>query len=448
MSESASPEHGTFLMHRNRGREHFEAAEYGLARRDLELARSIRDDDADLMYWLGMAYFQLDQHAEAEDLFRQLIKIRPGHASLHVNRGIALFKLKRVEEAEPEFRRALELDGAGKRPHLYLGLTHSRRDECEAALRHFEEAGASMLASQMRQRLGLPAGQKRPAPRAPEPEVELEIVLPPPATLEHLNPVLSSIAEPGQPPAGEPPMAADSRTVVAPPEDRPLEVAESVQAPVLQSSPVAVEDSPRVVHEAGGGPEAAEVTVHGGTLLRMNFQGTALAHRDALVGSAGGLSFGRSTLHEELVRVMGEGTLYLVREDRRISVVPLRGDAFHVVMERFVASQNDLAREVSTSVEEGALPLRALGLGGNGMVGLSTVGRPLVLEVRPGRPATLSAQRVVGWMGALQVSRASDDPVAIATGSPMLRFEGGGKVILDVPEGATAGPDADGADPA
>ena len=72
------------------------------------------------------------------------------------------------------------------------------------------------------------------------------------------------------------------------------------------------------------------------------------------------------------------------------------------------------------------------------MVGLSTVGRPLVLEVRPGRPATLSVQRVVGWVGALQLSRAADDPAAIATGLAMIRFEGGGKVILDVPEGSGA----------
>jgi uncharacterized protein (AIM24 family) len=144
--------------------------------------------------------------------------------------------------------------------------------------------------------------------------------------------------------------------------------------------------------------------------------------------------------------VVGDGSLYLVREGRRISVIPLRGEALHLVMDRFVASQGDLAREVSTAVEDGTLPLRAVGLRGNGMVGLSTVGRPLLLEVRPGRPATLSAQRVVGWMGDLQLSRAADDPAAVATGIAMVRFEGGGKVILDVPEGPGAGPDSAGAE--
>ncbi len=414
MSESASSEHGTFLLHRNRGREHFEAEEYARARSDLELASSIRDDDPDVMYWLAMAYFRLDQHAEAEDMFRRLMRFRPGHASLHVNRGIALFKLSRTEEAEREFRRALELDNAGNRPHLYLGLTHARRGEYEEALNHFEEAGASMLASQMRQRLGWgPRQQETRPPTPPAPEVELQIE--------------SGSPEP-RAPAQEPKPAA-------------------VETPVPGSGPPVADGSFPAVRDSRVAADGAEVTVHGGTLLRMTFRGIALAHREALVGSAGSLSFERSARHEELVRVMGDGSLYLVREGRRISVMPLQGEAFHLAMDRFVASQGELAREVSTAADDGTLPLRAVGLLGNGMVGLSTVGRPLVLEVRPGRPATLSTQRVVGWVGALQLCRAADDPAAIATGLSMIRFEGGGKVILDVPEGSGAAREIAGAEP-
>ncbi len=258
MSESASPEHGSFLLHRNRGREHFEAEEYARARSDLELANSIRDDDPDLMYWLAMAYFRLDQHAEAEDMFRCLMKFRPGHASLHVNRGIALFKLNRTEEAEREFRQALELDGAGNRPHLYLGLTHARRAEYEEALRHFEEAGASMLASQMRQRLGMgPRQQRRQRPTPPAPEVELQIQ------------------------AGSP----ESETPAEEPEPA------AVESPVRKSTAPAADGLPPVVRDSRVGPEGVEVTVHGGALLQMTFRGIALAHRKALVGSVGSLSF-------------------------------------------------------------------------------------------------------------------------------------------------------------
>ena len=413
MSESPSPEHGTFLLHRNRGREHFEAEEYARARSDLELASSIRDDDPDVMYWLAMAYFRLDQHAEAEDMFGQLMKFRPGHASLHVNRGIALFKLDRTAEAEREFRQALELDGGGNRPHLYLGLTHARRAEYEQALRHFDEAGASMLASQMRQRLGWGRRPRREA---------------------RLTPVAPEV---------EPPIQSGSPEPAAPPE-KPKPA--PVQSSVRESNPPVADGPPPVVRDSEISPDGAEVTVHGGTLLRMTFQGMALAQREALVGSAGSLSFERSARHEELLCVVGDGSLYLVREGRRMSVIPLRGEALHLVMDRFVASQGDLAREVSTAVEHGTLPLRAVGLRGNGMVGLSTLGRPLLLEVRPGRPATLSAHRVVGWMGDLQLSRAADDPAAVATGIPMVRFEGGGKVILDVPEGSAVGPNRAGAE--
>ena len=102
---------GPFLLHRNKGREHYEAEEFALARRDLELANRIRPEDADVLYWLGTSYFRLDQHPEAERCFRLLIEQKPGYATLHVNRGIVLYKMNRPSEAEEEFLRALEIDG-------------------------------------------------------------------------------------------------------------------------------------------------------------------------------------------------------------------------------------------------------------------------------------------------------------------------------------------------
>jgi Flp pilus assembly protein TadD len=386
MSESASPEHGTYLMHRNRGREHFDGEEYARARRDLELAVSIRDDDPEVMYWLAMTYFRLDQHGDAESMFLRLMRFRPGHASLHVNRGISLFKLDRIDEAEIEFRRALQLDGGGNRPHLYLGLTHARRAEYEKALEHFDQAGATMLAQQMRQRLGLSGVESGRSPAA-EQDVEIEI---------------------------------DWKE-----EDSPD-----------QQQAVEAEPEPPASLSRDQEGRRCDVRVHGGSLLHLSFEGTALAHRDTLVGSAGSLRFDGLAQHAELLQVDGDGSLYLVREGSRLSAVSVQDETIHVVTERFVASQGALAREVSKSVEEGALAVQALGLRGSGVVGLSTHGRPLALQVHPGRPATLAAERVVGWRGALQVSKAVETSSADATGVPMVRFEGDGQVILDVPEGA------------
>jgi len=408
MSESASPEHGTFLLHRNRGREHFEAEEYALARSDLELASSIRDDDPDVMYWLAIACFRLDRHEEAESLFANLMELRPGHASLHVNRGIALFKLDRSEEAEREFRQGLELDDAGNRPHLYLGLTHARRAEYETALTHFEQAGASLLASQMRQRLGW--GRKKPstsaAPLSPDP----------PVTLQDVRPATNGVVPECELPAEQGPEAA-------------------VEVSTLEAPPRPADGLPELITDSGTAVNGPEVTVHGGALLRMTVRGIALAHREALSGSAGSLGFERSAQHEQLVRVTGDGSLYLLREDRRLATIPLAGEVFHVILERFVASLGELAREVSTSAEETLRRMRTLELHGSGVVGVSLAGQALLLEVEPGRPVTLSAQRLVGWMGELQVSQAGDHPISMATGLAMVGFEGQGRVILDVPLG-------------
>lgn len=447
MSESATPEQGTFLLHRNRGRDHFEAEEYALARRDLELARSIRNDDPDVMYWLAMVDFRLDRHEEAESLFASLITLRPGHASLHVNRGIALFKLDRTDEAEREFRQALALDGGGNRPHLYLGLAHARRGEDETALGHFEQAGASLLALQMRQRLGW-GRERRVAAPVVQAVAERELAPPEtPTSLPKLRPAVpdwsarrddSTASDPVS--AMRPPVSTQlpARGVEARPTPTEIPRRDPDSSPAGGLSPLVLES--RIV------AKGSEATVHGGALLRMTFRGLVVAHRKALVGSAGSLSFERFARHEELVRVMGDGSLYLVSEERRISLIQLRDETFHLVMGHFVASLGDLAREVSTAVESGSLPMRTIGLRGNGMVGLSTAGRPLAVEVQPGCPLTLSTQRVAGWMGSLKVSWAPDDPTAVATGFAMLRFEGGGKVILDVPEGHAPAPEPSGGD--
>ena len=52
---------GPFLLHRNKGREAFEAQEFAKARRDLDLAHRIRPDDPEVLYWLAMTLFRLDQ---------------------------------------------------------------------------------------------------------------------------------------------------------------------------------------------------------------------------------------------------------------------------------------------------------------------------------------------------------------------------------------------------
>ena len=144
---------GPFLLHRNKGREAFEAQEFAKARRDLDLAHRIRPDDPEVLYWLAMTLFRLDQYPEAERAFARLIEIKPGVATLQVNRGIVLYKMGRAADAEALFRAAVSLGGGGNRPQLYLGLIAASRGETRDAIRHFDAAGAEVMAARMRERL-------------------------------------------------------------------------------------------------------------------------------------------------------------------------------------------------------------------------------------------------------------------------------------------------------
>ncbi len=73
-SSDTTFELGPFLLHRNKGREHFEAQNFAKARRNLELAIKIKPEDPDVAYWLGMTYFRLDQYPEADRCFARLIE--------------------------------------------------------------------------------------------------------------------------------------------------------------------------------------------------------------------------------------------------------------------------------------------------------------------------------------------------------------------------------------
>ena len=106
---------GPFLLHRNKGREHYEAEEFALARRDLELANRIRPEDADVLYWLGTSYFRLDQHPEAERCFRDSLEIRrrvqgddhPNTVAAIGSLGNVLLDQERLDESEPFIRDGL-----------------------------------------------------------------------------------------------------------------------------------------------------------------------------------------------------------------------------------------------------------------------------------------------------------------------------------------------------
>lgn len=394
--EDAALERGPFLLHRNKGREHFEAHEYARARRNLELAHRLRPDDEEVLYWLAMTYFRLDAYRPAEELFRRLVELRPDVATLHVNRGIVLYKMGRADEAEGAFRRALDLDGTANRPHLYLGLLRARGGDHPGALRHFEAAGAEVLAARMRARLREdPAGggSVDPLPEAGAPAPEAVA-----------GPSGAMVAEPAPPePEGD--------------------------AGIL----------PGLAVEPAGAPVRGEAVfrAHGKFLVQVAFAEELLVRAGAVAGSAGEVSFEASSEEGEILRARGEGEVILVGEGRRISVVELSGEIpFHLELGHFVACERRLRRELVSLGRRDGLGLRVVALRGRGLVAMASGGAPAALPVRRDRPVSVSAELLVGWSGALEPTLLrqggmEDRAIRGAGGALKLRFRGEGRLLID-----------------
>jgi hypothetical protein len=376
---------GPFLLHRNKGREAFEAQEFARARRDLDLAHRIRPDDPEVLYWLAMTLFRLDQYAEAERAFARLIEIKPAVATLQVNRGIVLYKMGRAAEAEALFRAALALGGAGNRPQLYLGLIAAGRGEIRDAVRHFDAAGAEVMAARMRERL-------TPTPASELPPVPIVAVpLPrPPASL----------------PAGL-----------------------TLPAPGLEQALGAAQPGEVVRRDAA-------FTPYGRFLVEVAFRGMVLVRRGAIAAYVGELQYDAAAEEEELLRASGEGRVVLAAEGRRLAIVPLDGGNLHVELSHFIACEQTLSRELVSLGRREGLGLRALSLTGTGLVVVATGGAPVVMPLAPGVPVCIAAEMIVGWSGPLEpalVRQGSLEDRALRGpgGALKLRFCGQGELIMD-----------------
>jgi Flp pilus assembly protein TadD len=97
--------------------------------------------DANLSQLIGIAYTQLENFAEAEQYYREAVRLNPRFWAARKNLGTVLWFLDRKQESEREFLTVTAALPADPVPHLYLGLAaHARRNYAEARLQ-FQKAG-------------------------------------------------------------------------------------------------------------------------------------------------------------------------------------------------------------------------------------------------------------------------------------------------------------------
>ena len=97
-----------------------------------------RPEDLQLRFNLAVTLQEAGEWAEAESLYKSLVKQKPSFAAAWANLGAILHKQDRVEEALPALRRALELEPQHLQARLNLANAleqASRLDEAEEQLR-------------------------------------------------------------------------------------------------------------------------------------------------------------------------------------------------------------------------------------------------------------------------------------------------------------------------
>ncbi|KIL99416.1 Macrocin-O-methyltransferase domain protein [Paramagnetospirillum magnetotacticum MS-1] len=106
--------------------------ESGLGRPDPG-ATGDADSEAKARFQKGGEMFLLRRFAEAADEFREVLRLKPGHARSLFNLAMAQAELGQLPLAPPLLRQAIQADPDYREAHIYLVMMLSRLGESEAA---------------------------------------------------------------------------------------------------------------------------------------------------------------------------------------------------------------------------------------------------------------------------------------------------------------------------
>jgi Tfp pilus assembly protein PilF len=161
-NQSSTPfDQGLFLVHLNRGREHFDARNFADAAEELEEARRLRPSDDTVLNLLGLAYFKQEKYREADAVYRKLVELNPDSSTLYFNLGLVCFKLGDLDRAEATFLRTLELKPDNQKTHFYLGNIYEKKKQYYNAIFQYRKAGANIMVKRVQHKID----EERPSER-------------------------------------------------------------------------------------------------------------------------------------------------------------------------------------------------------------------------------------------------------------------------------------------
>lgn len=189
-------------------------------------------------------------------------------------------------------------------------------------------------------------------------------------------------------------------------------------------------------------------------LLEVNLNGRVWCKMGSMIGYVGNVKFTREGVMEHglgrmlkkmvsgegttLMKMEGQGRVYLAEKGKRVRVLRLENDTVFVngndllALEESIEWDITMMRKVAGMLAGGLFNIR---LSGTGMIAITTHYEPITLKVTPNEPVFTDPNATVAWSGSLSPEIKTDISFKSLLGrgsgeSVQLKFQGNGWVVL------------------
>lgn len=189
-------------------------------------------------------------------------------------------------------------------------------------------------------------------------------------------------------------------------------------------------------------------------LLEVNLRQRAWAKIGTMIAYVGDVKFSRESVMKQgmkkflkkmvsgegttLMRMEGQGRVYLADEGKKVQILQLAGDTIFVNGNDLLAFEKGIEWDIKMMKRASSMLAGGLfnvELSGRGLVALTTHYDPLTLRVQPGQPIFTDPNATVAWSGSLSPEIVTDISFKTFIGkgsgeSIQLKFDGDGWVVL------------------
>jgi len=189
-------------------------------------------------------------------------------------------------------------------------------------------------------------------------------------------------------------------------------------------------------------------------LLEVNLKQRAWAKIGTMIAYVGSVKFSRESVMKQgmkkflkkmvsgegttLMRMEGQGRIYLADEGKKVQILQLAGDTIFVNGNDLLAFEEGIEWDIKMMKRASSMLAGGLfnvELSGNGLIAITTHYDPLTLRVEPGQPIFTDPNATVAWSGTLAPEIVTDISFKTFIGkgsgeSIQLKFDGDGWVVL------------------